>query len=81
MMVMNGSKPSNDSDNELSRFIDLIAKTIHTQIRTHCYVRSSTISIPVELLSQTNNDDDEMHDYVVVGDNEEVEDHTEDGQG
>ena len=82
MMVMNGSKPSNDSDNELSRFIDLIAKTIHTQIRTHCYVRSSTISIPVEFFkSQTNNDDDGMNYYVVVSDNEEVGDHTEDGQG
>ena len=59
----------------------MIAKTIHTQIRTHCYVRSSTISIPVEFLkSQTNNDDDGMHYYLVVGDNEEVGDHTEDGQ-
>ena len=27
-------------------------------------------------ISQTNNDDDGMHDYVVVGDNEEVGDHT-----
>ena len=80
-MVMNGSKPSNDSDDELSQFINWIAKTIHTQIRTHCYVRSSTISIPVEFFkSQTNNDDDGMHYYLVVGDNEEVGDHTEDGQ-
>ena len=80
MMVMNGSKPSNDSDDELSQFINWIAKTIHTQIRTHCYVRSSTISIPVEFLKSQTNNDDGMNYYLVVSDNEEVGDHTEDGQ-
>ena len=81
MMVMNGFKPTNHSDDKLSRFIDLIAKTIHTDVLTQHFVQASTISIPVEFLSQTNNDDDGMHYYVVVGDNEEVEDQTEDGQG
>ena len=33
------------------------------------------------LKSQTNNDDDGIYNYLGVGDNEEVEDHTEDGQG
>ena len=79
-MVMNGSKPSNDSDNELSRCIDLITNAIHKQTSTHYFVRVSTISIPVEFTSLADNDNG-VHDYVGVGDNEEVEDQTEEGQG
>ena len=47
MIVMNGSKPSNHSEDELSRFIDLITNAIHTQTSTKRFVRASTISIPM----------------------------------
>ena len=50
MMVMNGSKPTNHSDDELSRFIDLITNAIHTQTSTQRLVQASTISIPMEFL-------------------------------
>ena len=59
MMVMNGAKLINYSDDKLSRFIYLITNVIHTPIPTQRFVRVSIISISVEFTSQTNNDDDE----------------------
>ena len=72
MMVMNGSKPTSYSDDELSRFIDLITNAIHAPIPNRHYVQSPTISIPVEYTSQTSNDD-AQHGNSGVGDDEEVD--------
>ena len=71
MMVMNGSKPTNHSDDELSRFIDLITNAIHTPISTQRLVQASTISIPMEFTSLADNDG--QHDSIRVEDNEEVD--------
>ena len=71
MMVMNGSKPTNHSDDELSRFIDLITNAIHTQTSTQRLVQASTISIPMEFTSLADNDG--QHDSIRVDDNEEVD--------
>ena len=71
MMVMNGSKPTNHSDDELSRFIDLITNAIHTQTSTQRLVQASTISIPMEFSSLADNDG--QHDSIRVDDNEEVD--------
>ena len=71
MMVMNGSKPTNHSDDELSRFIDLITNAIHTPIPTQRLVQASTISIPMEFSSLADNDG--QHDSIRVDDNEEVD--------
>ena len=78
VMVMNGSKPTNHSDEELSRFIDLITNAIQTELPNQRYVRLSTILIPMEFTSLADNDD-EQHDIIYVGGNEEVEDQIEDG--
>ena len=72
MMVMNGSKPTNHSDDELSRFIDLITNAIHSPIPSQRLVQASTISIPMEFISLADNDD-EQHDSIRVDDNEEVD--------
>ena len=78
VMVMNGSKPTNHSDEELSRFIDLITNAIHTPVSSRHYVQASTISIPVEYTSQANNDDGQYNN-MGIGDDEEVADHTGEG--
>ena len=72
MMVMNGSKPTNHSDDELSRFIDLITNAIHSPIPSQRLVQASTISIPMEFISLADNDD-EQHDSIRADDNEEVD--------
>ena len=77
-MVMNGSKPTNHSDEELSRFIDLITNAIHTPVSSRHYVQAPIISIPVEYTSQANNDDGQ-YDNMGIGDDEEVADHTGEG--
>ena len=78
MMVMNGSKSTNYSNDELSRFIDLITNAIQTELPNQRYARLSTILIPMEFTSLADNDD-EQHDIIYVGGNEEVEDQIEDG--
>ena len=78
MMVMNGSKPTNHSDAELSRFIDLITNAIHTPVSSRHYIQASIISIPVEYTSQANNDDGQYNN-MGIGDDEEVVDHTGEG--
>ena len=58
MMMMNRSKQTSQSDDKFSWFIDLITNAIQTQTQTQGAVRTSTISIPVEFTSLTENDDE-----------------------
>ena len=62
-MVMNRSKPTIHSDDELSRFIDLIRNAIYTPIPNRNYVWTYPISIPMEFTFQTNNYDEEVDDH------------------
>ena len=63
MMMMNRSKQTSQSDDEFSWFIDLITNAIQTQTQTQGAVRTSTISIPVEFTSLTENDDEEVGNH------------------
>ena len=75
---MNESKLTNHSDEELSRFTDLITNVIHTPVSSRHYVQASTISIPVEYTSQANNDDGQYNN-MGIGDDEEVAGYTGEG--
>ena len=58
MMVMNGLKPTDHSDDMLSKFIDLITSAINAHTSHLHYDWTPMIVIPEEYSSQSGNEDD-----------------------
>ena len=74
LIVMDGSKPTEHSEAELSRFIDLLTIAIHTPSPHRRVVCTPTIAIPPGFSSYNGNEADRSGD-VGVADEDEADDH------